>query len=430
MKLHWQIAIALILAVAAGSLIGEAAWFIETTGFLGTLFLNALRMLIVPLIVGAMIHAILGIGASAELGRIGLKTAVYFAATTLISILIGLAVINLVQPGVIDGEPAGERLGLAANTDAVLEKVEGRGGGDIVGVLLRMVPPNLMQAAVDDEMLALIFFSLLFGYFAARLPADLAQTQRSFWSGLYEVMIRITGWVMKFAPLGVFALVAKTVAQTGWSALAPLLLFFFSVLGALLLQTFVVLPLLVKLAGLDPIRHLRLSAPALLTAFSTSSSAATLPVTFQCVKRAGVADRVSGFVLPLGATVNMNGTALYECAAALFIAQAYGLELSFVSQFVVVALALLTSVGVAGIPSASLVAITVILTAVGLPLEGVGLILAVDRILDMCRTAVNVFGDATGALIIAKLENEIEPEARERAEFIAENAEAARTKET
>lgn len=409
MKLHWQIAFALLAAVAAGSLIGDAHWFVETTSFVGTLFINALRMLIVPLIVGAMIHAILGIGASPELGRIGWKTSLYFAATTLVSILIALAIINLVQPGVVDGEPAGERLGLAADTSKVLEKVEGRGSGDLLGVILRMVPPNLVQAAADNEMLALIFFSLLFGYFAARLPDGLAATQRSFWAGLYEVMIRITGWVMKFAPLGVFALVGRTVAQTGWSALEPLLLFFFSVLAALLLQAFVVLPLLVRAVGVDPIRHLRMSAPLLLTAFSTSSSAATLPVTFECMKRAGVSDRVSGFVLPLGATVNMNGTALYECAAALFIAQAYGLHLGFVEQFVVVALALLTSVGVAGIPSASLVAIAVILTAVGLPLEGVGLILAVDRILDMCRTAVNVFGDATGAMVIAKLENELAP---------------------
>ncbi|MEQ1437944.1 dicarboxylate/amino acid:cation symporter [Fontimonas sp. SYSU GA230001] len=406
MKLHWQIAAALAAAFVFGHALGETAWFVPAADFVGTLFLNALRMLIVPLIVGAMIHAVIGIGASAELGRIGWKTALYFASTTLLSILIGLAVINLVQPGIIDGKPAGERLGLDASTESVLKKVEGRGSGDVVGVILRMVPPNLVRAAADNEMLALIFFSLLFGYFAARLPRDLADTQQRFWAGLYEVMIRITGWVMKFAPLGVFALVGKTVAQTGWAALEPLLLFFLCVLAALAVQTFVVLPTLVRLVGLAPLQHLQRSAPALLTAFSTSSSAATLPVTFDCVKRSGVSDRVAGFVLPLGATVNMNGTALYECAAALFIAQAYGLQLGLFAQFLVVALALLTSVGVAGIPSASLVAIAVILSAVGLPLEGVGLILAVDRVLDMCRTAVNVFGDATGAVIIARLEGE------------------------
>ncbi len=407
MKLHWQIAIALLAAIAAGALIGEAPWFIETTSFVGTLFLNALKMLIVPLIVGAMINAILGLGAdSGSISRIGGKAALYFASTTLVAVITGLLVLNLVQPGIIDGEPAGARLGLSADTDSVLERVQDRGSGDLVGVILRMVPANLIEAAVKGEMLALIFFSLLYGYFASRLPAEMATNQRQFWGGLYEVMIRITGWVMRFAPLGVFALVGRTVAQTGWGALEPLLLFFLCVLAGLLIQTFLWLPLVLQAFGVAPRRFLQAMAPVLLTAFSTSSSAATLPVSIDNVKRAGVSDGVAGFVLPLGATVNMNGTALYECAAAMFIAQAYGLELSLATQFVIVVLALLTSVGVAGIPSASLVAIAVILSAVGLPLEGVGLILAVDRVLDMCRTAVNVFSDTVGAALIAKLEGQ------------------------
>jgi proton glutamate symport protein len=277
----------------------------------------------------------------------------------------------------------------------------------VVDVFIRMVPPNLFQAAAEGEMLGLIFFALLFGYFASRLPNGLGQTQRQFWGGLYEIMIAITGWVMRFAPLGVFALVGKTIAQTGWGAMEPLLLFFACVLLGLLIQTLVWLPLLLRLMGLSPLAHFRATSPVLLTAFSTSSSAATLPVTFDRVQNhAGVSPQVAGFVLPLGATVNMNGTALYECAAALFIAQAYGLELSLFTQFVVVMLALITSIGVAGIPSASLVAIAVILSAIGLPLEGVGLILAVDRILDMCRTAVNVFGDTVGAVIIARSRGE------------------------
>jgi proton glutamate symport protein len=407
MKLHWQIAIALLAAIVAGALIGEAQWFIETTSFVGTLFLNALKMLIVPLIVGAMINAILGLGAdSGSISRIGGKAAVYFTVTTLVAVVTGLLVLNLVQPGIIDGEPAGARLGLSEDTGRVLDSVQDRGGGDLVGVVLRMVPPNLIEAAAKGEMLALIFFSLLFGYFASRLPADMADTQRRFWGGLYEVMIRITGWVMRFAPLGVFALVGRTVAQTGWGALEPLLLFFLCVVAGLMIQTFLWLPLLLRTFGLPPRRFLQAMLPVLLTAFSTSSSAATLPVSIDNVKRAGVSDGVAGFVLPLGATVNMNGTALYECAAAMFIAQAYGLELSLTTQFIIVLLALLTSVGVAGIPSASLVAIAVILSAIGLPLEGVGLILAVDRVLDMCRTAVNVFSDTVGAALIARLEGQ------------------------
>jgi proton glutamate symport protein len=406
MKLHWQIVLALVAAAIAGASIGNVPWFIEATGFVGTLFLNGLKMLIVPLIVSAMIHAVLGIDDTGALTRMGSKTALLFIGTTLVSVVTGLAVLNLLQPGIIDGIPAGERLGLSEHTAAVLSSIEGRGGGDIISVLLRMVPPNLFQAAADGEMLGLIFFSLLFGYFASRLPGAMAVTQRQFWSGIYEVMIAITGWVMKFAPIGVFALVAKTIAQTGWGAMQPLLLFFLCVLIGLALQTFLWLSLLLRSFGLSSWRHLQAMLPVLLTAFSTSSSAATLPVTLDHVKRTGVSDGVAGFVLPLGATVNMNGTALYECAAAIFIAQAYGLELSLVTQFVVVVLALVTSIGVAGIPSASLVAIAVILSAVGLPLEGVGLILAVDRVLDMCRTAVNVYCDTVVAVIIAKLNGE------------------------
>ena len=271
-----------------------------------------------------------------------------------------------------------------------------------------MVPTNVFAAAAAGEMLGLIFFSLLYGIFAGRLGGDIAATQRRFWEGVYEIMLHITHWVMRFAPLGVFALVAETVASTGWAAIQPLLLFFVCVLLALALHMFVNLSLILRLAaGVNPLRQLQAMSPAILTAFSTSSSSATLPVTMDAVQsRAGVSQQTSGFVLPLGATINMDGTALYECVAAMFIAQAYGLDLSFSVQFVVVWMALVTSIGVAGIPSASLVAIAVILGAIGLPLEGLGLILAVDRVLDMCRTAVNVYSDSCGAVTVARLEGE------------------------
>jgi Na+/H+-dicarboxylate symporter len=225
---------------------------------------------------------------------------------------------------------------------------------------------------------------------------------------MYDVMIKITEWVMLFAPIGVFALVAKVVASTGFAAFEPLLAFFLTVLAALAVHFLIVLPLLLTLVGrVNPWRHYRAMAPALLTSFSTASSSATLPITMDCVnKNAGVSTRTTSFVLPLGATVNMDGTALYECVAAMFIAQAFGLQLGFAEQFTVVLIALLTSIGVAGIPAASLVAITIILGAIGLPLEAVGLILAVDRVLDMCRTSVNIFSDSCGAVIIGRLEGE------------------------
>jgi Na+/H+-dicarboxylate symporter len=225
---------------------------------------------------------------------------------------------------------------------------------------------------------------------------------------VFQVMMRMTEWVMMFAPIGVFGLVAKVVAQTGFDAAAPLIVFALVVLGALVFHTLVTLPVLLQLvARVSPVAMIRAMAPAMLTAFSTASSSATLPITMECVERdAGVSNRVSSFVLPLGATVNMNGTALYECVAAMFLAQAYGLDLGFGTQFSIVAIALIASIGVAGIPSASLVAIAIILAAVGLPVEAIGVLFVFDRVLDMARTSVNVFGDACCAVIVARLEGE------------------------
>ena len=221
-------------------------------------------------------------------------------------------------------------------------------------------------------------------------------------------MMHVTALVMRCAPVGVFALVAKAFSATGADAIRPLALFFFATLGGLLFHLLVTMSLLLAVIGrVSPLRMLRAMTPALLTGFSTSSSAGTLPVTLDCLRhRAGVSERVTGFTLPLGAAINLDGTALYECAAAMFLAQAYGLQLDLVTQFVIVAMAVITSMGVTGIPSASLVAIAVILGAVGLPLEGLGVLLAVDRVLDMCRTAVNVYGDGCGAVVVGRLEGE------------------------
>ena len=413
LQLHWQILIALLLAIAAGSVAGMdgavfGMRFYAVFDFIGTLFLNALKMLIVPLVVSSIITGIAGIGSGDALGKLGLKTLLYYVTTSLLAILIGLAVVNMVAPGMVDGEPAKHLIGLSADTSEVAAKVEGKGAGDLVGIFLRMVPTNIVAAAADGQMLGLIFFSLLFGFFMTKIEPPYAKHMHDFWQATFQVMMKITDLVMRFAPIGVFGLVAKVVAATGYAAFVPLAWFFASVMVALSLHFFVALPLLLYLvARVDPLRHFRAMAPALLTAFSTSSSAATLPMTMECVeKNAGVSNRTSSFVLPLGATVNMDGTALYECVAAMFIAQAYGLELGFAQQFTIVFVALVTSIGVAAIPSASLVAITIILAAIGLPVEAVGLILAVDRILDMCRTTVNVYSDSCGAVVIARLAGE------------------------
>jgi Na+/H+-dicarboxylate symporter len=413
LKLHWQILIALVLAVVAGTLTGADAAifgisFYSIYVFFGDLFLNALKMIIVPLIVSSIIVGIAGIGSSSALGRLGSKTLLYYVSTSLLAILIGLFMVNIIAPGIIDGEPAKELIGLTGNIDDIKDKVEGKGAGDVVDVFLRMVPTNIVAAAANGQMLGLIFFSLLFGFFLTKIQETYSASLYNFWQGVYEVMMLITDLVMKFAPIGVFALVAKVVATTGFDAFKPLALFFVTVVLALAVHLFVVMPLLLRFVGrVNPWRHYKAMLPALLTAFSTSSSSATLPTTLKCVeKNAGVSNKTSSFVLPLGATVNMDGTALYECVAAIFIAQAYGLELSLATQFTIVMVALLTSIGVAGIPSASLVAISIILAAIGLPMEAIGLILVVDRLLDMCRTTVNVFSDSCGAVVIARSEGE------------------------
>lgn len=413
MKLHWKIFIAIGLAVVAGIATGETAGigsfkFYDLYVFLGTLFLNALKMLIVPLIFSSIICGIGNMGDLGGLGRLGGKTISYYVSTSVVAILIGLLLVNIIEPGIIDGEPVRDRVGLTEDIGDVLAKVEGKSAGDLSDIFLRMVPINIVEAAANGQMLGLIFFGLLFGYFLTQVGKERKTVLLTFWNTVLDVMMKMTDWVMKFAPIGVFGLVAKVVATTGLAAFLPLAYFFFTVLFALAIHLFGVMPIALKYLGkVKPLRHYKAMTPALLTSFSTSSSSATLPITLECVeKNAGVSNRTSSFVLPLGATINMDGTALYECVAAMFIAQAYGLELGFTEQFLVVITALVTSIGVAGIPAASLVAISIILTTIGLPLEGIGLILAVDRVLDMCRTSVNVFSDSCGAVIIARSEGE------------------------
>lgn len=410
--LHWQILIALCFAVISGLLLDESftifsVSFLSILVFFGTLFLNALKMLIVPLVMSSIITGMMSLRGD-TLGRLGSKTVLYYASTSLIAILIGLLFVNLLQPGVIDGVPARDVIGLSADTSEVVGKVGDKGAADIAEVLLRMVPANIVTAAANGQMLGLIFFSLLFGFFVSKLQGSPAKIQQDFWQGLLDIMMMMTDLVMKFAPLGVYALVTKVIMISGVEAFEPLALFFITVLLALGVHLLIFLPLVLRyLARVSPTKHFQAMLPALLTAFSTSSSSATLPITMDCVEnRAGVSNQVSGFTLPLGATINMDGTALYECVAAMFIAQAYGISLDVTTQFTIVLVALLTSVGVAGIPSASLVAITIILAAIGLPLEGIGLILVVDRVLDMCRTSVNVFSDSCAAVTIARMEGE------------------------
>ena len=372
---------------------------IDWVSWMGDMFLRLLKMLIIPLIISSLISGIVNIKRGSNLGRLGLKTFVYYITTSLIAIITGLFFVNILKPGI------GTDLSFSEEVEGLVENQKSFGQ-----ILIDIVPENIFKAFTESDMLSIIFFSMLFGYFITRIDNKYRKLLRRFFNSIFEVMMKMTMFVILFTPLGIFGIVAKVVADQDdlGNLVSRMGLYMATVIAGLLVHFFITLPLFLKIIGkVSPFKHMQNMATPLLTAFSTSSSGATLPLTMEAVEhKSGVSNKISSFTLPLGATVNMDGTALYECVAAIFIAQAYGQHLPVSSQVIIVITALLASIGAAGIPMAGLVMITVILTAVGLPLEGVGLILAVDRILDMFRTATNVWSDSTGAVIIAKSEGE------------------------
>ena len=394
--LHWQILIMLIVAVLYGIFLPD---FTNYVSWMGTLFLRGLQMVIVPLILTSIISGVTNIGTGSNLGRLGLKTMLYYLSTSVFAILAGLLFVNILQPGV------GADLGLTHEVEGLSAARESFGQ-----TLLNIVPKNIFVAFTEGSMLSIIFFAILFGFFITRIDEKYNILLTDFFNASFEVMMKITMFVIKFTPLGILGIVAQIVAEQSdlLEVVKRLGIYMVAVLAGLTLHSTITLPMIVKLVGkVDPWKHFKAMTTPLLTAFSTSSSNATLPLTMDAVENSsGVSNKITSFTLPLGATVNMDGTALYECVAAMFIAQAYGIELGFVQQVIVVATALLASIGAAGIPMAGLVMISIILSAVGLPLEGLGLILAVDRILDMCRTTINVWSDSCGAVVIARSEGE------------------------
>lgn len=379
----------------------RAKW-IRPFAFAADLFMALLKMLIVPLILTSIITGVTGLGSGSDIRRLGLKTFGYYILTSFLAITLGLVVVNLIQPG------RGAALGLRPT-----DQFEQVAQQELHEVILRMVPENPFAAMTDNAaMLQVIFFSLLFGFFITRCPAPHQSRLREFFESAFEVMMRLATAVLALIPYGVFALMAKVVGQTGFALFAPLGKYMLTVVIGLVLHAGVSLALLLILVGkTNPVAWAREMSPALLTAFSTSSSSMTLPVTMETVEDRGrISNRITSFVLPLGATINMDGTALYECVGVIFLAQYYasvgGEPLSPGAQFMVVLLALLASIGAAGVPSAGLVMMLTILTALGLSTEGAILLLAVDRPLDMLRTMVNVWSDTCGAAIIARTEGE------------------------
>ena len=381
------------LGILAGFIFGEG--IIPLAEPLSEIFLRLLRMAIIPLVITSVVSAVVQVGSAYGLGRMGLRTLGYYVMTSLLAIITGQILVNIFKPG------RGAEIGLEASPESI-EAVE-RGLGEI---LMNIIPENPIAAAASGDVLPVIFFCILFGYFITLLKSEQRTTLGNFFDAAFEAMMKMTTFVIWSAPVGVFGIIAEIVAKTGFSAFKSLGFYFIIVLAGLAIHMFFTLPVLLwSLGKLSPVRHYKGMLPAIFTAFSTCSTIVTLPLTMKAVtENSGVSKRAAGFVLPIGATMNMDGTALYECVATIFIAQVYGFDLTLGAQITIAITAVLASIGAASIPMSGMVMMSIILGAVGLPLEGVAIILAVDRILDMFRTTANVFSDSCGAVIISRFE--------------------------
>ena len=400
LKLHWQIIIAMIAAWMFALILGERSGFVEP---LGTLFIRLLKMIIVPLVILSITTSVASIGDPKSLGRLGIKTFVYYICSSLLAILIGVGLVNSIQPG--QGVELGE--GPAVSSESLKKPASA------TDLILRIIPTNPVAAAADGDMLGLIFFSILFGFALTQVSQNIRDKILPLIEAGFEVIMRLTHIIIKFAPVGVFGLIVTMVNQNmGAGFFKAVGLYMVTIAVGLSLHLFIVLPLILYLfTGRNPVDQFTHMVSALATVFATSSSLAALPVTMECVeKNIGVSPKVANFVLPLGATVNMDGTALFECVGVLFIAQVMGVGLGVDQQILVVLTALLGSIGTAAIPSAGLVMIFVLLDIVGLQGELipmiVGTMLAVDRPLDMYRGIINIFSDSVGAVVIAHSEGE------------------------
>ena len=399
-QLHWQVLVAMGLGALTGTIFGVPA--ADQVGWIGDLFMKLLRMIIVPLVLTSIISGVASVGGGRDLGRLFSKTLGYYALSSLLAALTGLLFVNLIRPGrdATMAPTGAEQLPELATPSSPVE------------LILDIVPENVFQAAAAADMLAIIFFCIVFGASIAALPEKTRGPVIQLFDALFHVMMRLTSGIIKFLPIGVFALITRMVGTTGFDAFRSFALYALTIGSGLTFHLLVSLPMLLILLGrISPRIHFANMREPLLIAFSTSSSGATLPVTIRAVEeKVGTSNKVASFVLPMGATVNMDGTAVFECAGALFIAQMLGFDLTLTQQGVVVLTALLASVGAAAVPSAGLVVIFVVLEAIGLRGPDVNVIvgsmLAIDRPLDMFRTAVNVFSDSCGAAIVARSEGE------------------------
>ncbi len=399
-SLPWQIFTGIILGIIVGIIAPE---YTNYTKWLGDLFLRGLQMVVIPLVFSALIMGVSSIGKSSDLGRIAGKTFLYYVTTTLIAIIVGLLLINFFKPGV------GLDFQLKESVDSIAStKVS------FVDQLLSIVPNNIVKSMANGEMLPVIFFAILFGYFITVSADKTREMLTDFFNGTYEVMIKITFLVIRFAPIGLFGIASSVVGKQAGNpeAIASLFgslgIYAAIIAGGCLIHGLGILPaIFLLLTGKNPFTFLKQMGTGLLTTFATASSAASLPINLKDIQeKTGISRKIASFCLPLGNTVNMNGTALFESVTAIFIAQVYGIDLTLGQQIVIILTSLLAAIGAAGIPLAGLVMLAVVLNSVGLPLEGIGIVLVVQQPLDMIRSAVNVWGDLTGAAIVAKSEGE------------------------
>lgn len=373
---------------------GLAGTMMTLSKAVGDLFLRLLKMVTVPLILTSLVTGVTGLGAQGRFGRMFGRTIMYYMVTSVLAITTGLVLVNLIRPGVGAILPGGGKA--LESADQTIPEI-------IYQQVLRLIPTNPFSAVAGGEFLSIISFAILTGTFINLVGGDHGRRLKEFFEAAFAVMMRMTAWVISLAPYGVAAFMIYATATQGLSVFRTLAWYMITVFLALVVHATVILPFVVKVfAKRNPWTFAGNMSPALLTAFSTASSNATLPLTMSCVEgRAGVSNSTSSFVLPLGATINMDGTALYEVVAVLFIAQATpGFDLSLAQQITVAFTALIASIGAAGIPHAGLVMMAIVLQAVGLPLEAQGIIIAVDRILDMCRTSVNVWSDSCGCAVV------------------------------
>ncbi len=412
--LHWQILFGMISGLVVGVLLnlnpvdlgGFGAFVVKLNNFIGDLFIRSLRFIAVPIVLFSLIAGAGGLNSTSKLGRIGLKTLVIYVGTTAVAITVGLLLANLFQPGLHVSESIRDALA-SEGAQVATNKMKSAQPPDVWATFLNMVPKNPFKALAEGQMLQIVFFSLAVGLGLNLLAPEKSRPILQICDSMTQVMIGLVQLLMKTAPVAVFALIVEVTAQMGLDVLGALFAYCLVVIGGLAVMVFVLYPSLLVLFGPGNVRRFFSGIfPAQMLAFSSSSSSATMPVTMECVeKNLGVREDVTSFVIPLGATVNMDGTALYQGVAAIFIAQLYSFDLSFADQLTIILTATLASIGTAGVPGVGLIMLVIVLQSVGMPTTimtgGIAIIFGVDRILDMCRTVCNVTGDCMVASVVS-----------------------------